>query len=500
MPLDDAIGDLTSCAAPGRDVPRFSRPSTRAKSETFDTPSQLPVSASLVIASVTGVDVLVLSGSAIAAAMICAEGGVACAAGKWFITALVTVAVSLDMQRRLSAYTVDGIRNLRGRLSCMLMANLLGGAAGTLCLTLISAPALAVRLWLPAWLGASILAGSLAAIVSARKVGRLCASGRLAHHVAVVGTGPYARDFVQDLRDQPGDMIQYAGTFDDGDTETGVLPVMGLRSQASCPRIDSVVLCVPIGQTERIARLRAQLRELNCDNYIAGDFLDPTWASETLDRLGQQRVVKLESRPLDDWQSMQKAVFDRLAAMALIVALAPVLLLIALVVSLDSAGPVLFRQPRLGLNNRVFTMFKFRTMYHHHADLHGGRQATRDDPRVTRLGRLLRRTSLDELPQLFNVLAGDMSLVGPRPHAAATRAGGLLFHDVVADYRLRHRVKPGITGWAQVNGWRGETTTFHQIEQRVAHDLYYIDHWSLLFDVRIVFLTLFRVWNSKAAF
>jgi len=171
-----------------------------------------------------------------------------------------------------------------------------------------------------------------------------------------------------------------------------------------------------------------------------------------------------------------------------------------LLIKLDSPGPVLFRQPRLGFNNVMFTVYKFRTMQHGAADLLADKQTTRGDPRITRVGRILRKLSLDELPQLFNVLGGSMSLVGPRPHAPNTKAGDTLFHDAVAEYALRHRVKPGITGWAQVSGWRGETKTLEQIEQRVACDLYYIDNWSLKFDIRIIFLTLVREINSSTAF
>ena len=166
----------------------------------------------------------------------------------------------------------------------------------------------------------------------------------------------------------------------------------------------------------------------------------------------------------------------------------------------DSPGPVLFRQPRLGFNNRLFTCYKFRTMHHGMTDLLGDRQATRGDPRVTRLGKWLRALSLDELPQLLNVLKGNMSLVGPRPHPPNTKADDKLFSDVVAKYAFRHRVKPGITGWAQVNGWRGETRTVEQIENRVACDLAYIENWSIWFDLRIMVLTVTREILSRHAF
>ncbi len=158
--------------------------------------------------------------------------------------------------------------------------------------------------------------------------------------------------------------------------------------------------------------------------------------------------------------------------------LSPVLLVTALLIKLDSPGPVLFRQPRMGFNNRLFLCYKFRSMRQDAQDLLADKQTTRDDPRVTRVGRVIRKLSIDELPQLLNVLNGTMSLVGPRPHAPNTKAANKLFTDVVQQYAVRHRVKPGITGWAQVNGWRGETATVDQIQKRVACDLYYIENWS----------------------
>jgi exopolysaccharide biosynthesis polyprenyl glycosylphosphotransferase len=170
---------------------------------------------------------------------------------------------------------------------------------------------------------------------------------------------------------------------------------------------------------------------------------------------------------------------------------APLMLLIALLVRLASRGPALYRQRRYGFNNEVIEVFKFRTMYADSCDMPSAgdvAQARRDDPRVTRIGGFLRRTSLDELPQFLNVLNGTMSIVGPRPHAVAHNER---YAHVIDEYLARHRVKPGITGWAQVNGLRGETDTIDKMEKRVAYDLYYIEHWSLAFDLRIILRTLF---------
>jgi putative colanic acid biosynthesis UDP-glucose lipid carrier transferase len=165
----------------------------------------------------------------------------------------------------------------------------------------------------------------------------------------------------------------------------------------------------------------------------------------------------------------------------------PLMLLVALAIKLEGAGPVFFRQLRFGFNNNPITVLKFRTMVAEAAKDPFARQARRDDPRVTRVGRFLRKTSLDELPQLINVLKGDMSLVGPRPHAIAHNE---YYAEIIDGYLRRHRVKPGITGWAQVNGLRGETATVQAMHERVIHDLYYIENWSLRFDLWILLRTL----------
>jgi len=195
-----------------------------------------------------------------------------------------------------------------------------------------------------------------------------------------------------------------------------------------------------------------------------------------------------------------KRVEDIILALLLLVATAPLLLLVGLAIKLESAGPVLFRQLRHGLNGSDIRVFKFRTMYAHLEDRHALSQTARDDTRVTRLGAFLRRHSIDELPQLFNVLAGTMSLVGPRPHALGTTAGGVKLQQAVPRYMERHRVKPGITGWAQVSGWRGNLDTVEKALKRVEYDLYYIEHWSLWLDTKIMLQTIGLIFHDDQAF
>lgn len=208
-------------------------------------------------------------------------------------------------------------------------------------------------------------------------------------------------------------------------------------------------------------------------------------------------AINLNASPLAGQSSFAKVLLDKLVALLALALLSPVLIAIALAVKLDSPGPVLFRQRRHGWDGRIIEVLKFRTMYHGAAFEAGEKQATSDDDRVTRVGRFLRRTSLDELPQFINVLKGDMSVVGPRPHPVALNESYVRRIDA---YMQRHRVKPGITGWAQIHGLRGETETLDKMQQRVEYDLYYIEHWSLWLDIKIILLTLFRGWAGKNAY
>ena len=192
---------------------------------------------------------------------------------------------------------------------------------------------------------------------------------------------------------------------------------------------------------------------------------------------------------------------DLLLSGAGLLASAPLWALIGAAIKLDSRGPVLFKQKRYGFNNELIEIYKFRSMYADQADAAASKLVTVGDPRVTRVGRFIRKTSLDELPQLFNVVfAGNLSLVGPRPHALQAKAENRLYDEAVDGYFARHRVKPGLTGWAQIHGWRGETDSQEKIQQRVEHDLYYIENWSILLDLYIVAQTPFALLRTEHAY
>jgi exopolysaccharide biosynthesis polyprenyl glycosylphosphotransferase len=210
-------------------------------------------------------------------------------------------------------------------------------------------------------------------------------------------------------------------------------------------------------------------------------------ATSRVVEFGHALAIEVLRRPLSAFDLFLKRSFDLIVATTGLIVLSPFMLLVALAIKFDSPGPVLFRQTRHGFNKTRIRVFKFRTM----TTAENGsqfRQAVRNDPRITRVGRLLRRTNIDELPQLLNVLLGQMSIVGPRPHATAHN---MMFEKRIGSFARRHNVKPGLTGWAQVNGCRGETDTLDKMERRVELDLQYIDNWSFLFDLRICVLTLF---------
>jgi Undecaprenyl-phosphate glucose phosphotransferase len=270
------------------------------------------------------------------------------------------------------------------------------------------------------------------------------------------------------------------------------------RTEAIARReiVDDIVLSIPWPKKEQIRTFIDGLSAIPATIHAVPD---PTWmgtAHPVLARVGGIHTVRLVRTPLTRRDQIVKRVFDLTVASTLLILSAPFLALVALLIKCNSKGPAIFRQRRHGFNQHEFRVFKFRTMN----ALDDGpviRQATRNDNRVTWIGRFLRATNIDELPQLLNVIMGDMSLVGPRPHAVAHNN---IYEEKIRLYARRHNVKPGITGWAQVRGFRGETDSVQKMRDRVEHDFFYIDHWSLLFDIKILAITLFSLRSYRNAY
>ena len=365
------------------------------------------------------------------------------------------------------------------------------------------------RIWLTSYFAAglgAILAGRtlLTALVKAQM-----ARGRFDRRTAIVGGGPAAEELIRALHAAgPDSGIRIVGVFDDrgderaSDTVAGY-PKLGnvsdLVAYARRTRLDLVVFTLPISAETRILQMLAKLSVLPVDIRLSAHATKLRLRPRAYSYLGDVPLLDVFDKPLADWDVILKSLFDRCVGLALLLALAPVMLAVALAVKLTSPGPILFRQKRYGFNNELIEVFKFRSMYTDQCDANAVRQVTRTDSRVTPVGRFIRKTSLDELPQLLNVIKGDLSLVGPRPHALQAKAANTLYDQVVDGYFARHKVKPGITGWAQINGWRGETDTSEKIQRRVEHDLHYIENWSILFDLRILATTplaLFKTTNA----
>ena len=321
--------------------------------------------------------------------------------------------------------------------------------------------------------------------------------------------GEVADDALHALETSRDLEIEVIGLFDDRDevrspqahhAHKKMGTITDLATYARNNRVDLIIVAIPLSAEARLLHILKRLWELPVDIRISGKASSLKFSSKAYTYIGRLPLLAMFDRPLMGWGLFLKNVFDRVIASVAIVVLAPVMLAVAAAIRLESKGPVLFKQKRYGFNNELIEVFKFRSMYANRCDAHATTLVSKGDPRVTRVGRFIRKTSLDELPQLFNVLTGQLSLVGPRPHATQAKAADTLYEQVVDGYFARHRVRPGITGWAQINGWRGETDTREKIEQRVKHDLDYIDHWSLMFDVKILVRTPFALLKSENAY
>jgi Undecaprenyl-phosphate glucose phosphotransferase len=364
------------------------------------------------------------------------------------------------------------------------------------------------------WLGSFYVSGLLALIISRKllfyAVRKWTREGRLARRTVIVGGGDAGAHVIEALKQQKDSGVKIIGLFDDRGDERSSTECAGERKLGSVDdlvefgrrtRVDLVIFSLPISAETRILQMLKKLWVLPVDIRLAAHTNKLRFRPRSYSYIGKVPVLDVIDRPIADWDVVMKFLFDKIIGGLLLVCALPVTALIALAIKLDSRGPVLFKQRRYGFNNDLIEVYKFRSMYVDAADADANKLVTKDDPRVTRVGRIIRKASLDELPQLFNVVfKGNLSLVGPRPHAVNAKAEERLYDEAVDGYFARHRVKPGITGWAQINGWRGETDTHEKIQQRVEHDLYYIENWSLLFDLAIVARTPFVLLKTENAY
>jgi len=282
------------------------------------------------------------------------------------------------------------------------------------------------------------------------------------------------------------------------------IPYLGdlttLLELARSNRLDQVILAVPRISQARLDQISEILSSASIDLCVLPRETLELSTSYRVSFLGGLPVFAIWQQPMRDIDGLVKELIDYTVAIAALIVLSPLLVLTAVAIRIESKGPILFRQKRFGFNNNEISVFKFRSMYVDRQDATGAQRTEKNDPRVTRVGRIIRRTSIDELPQIFNVLRGEMSIVGPRPHATMMKVGDKYYFDAVKGYSARHRVKPGITGLAQVRGLRGEIATPERARQRVEYDVYYIENWSPLLDIRIILETMIKVFWDKNAY
>ena len=324
--------------------------------------------------------------------------------------------------------------------------------------------------------------------------------GRFLRHVLIVGAGPLGREVAETLRGHPELGLRVAGFLDDhlpvGERVEGREVLGGynaVHSVVQSHRVSQIFVALPLEAHQQLMKILNALEGELVDIKVVPDILQFITLRSAVEELDGLPIIGLSESPITGWPRLAKRLLDLSCASLGLLLLSPLMALIALAIKLSSPGPVFYRQERMGLDGRRFLMYKFRTMIERAEDETGPIWAAPHDTRRIQVGSILRRLSLDELPQLLNVIMGEMSLVGPRPERPYFVDQ---FKARVPQYMLRHKVKSGMTGWAQVNGWRGQSS----IERRIEYDLYYIENWSLAFDLKILILTFWRGWRDRHAY
>jgi len=417
---------------------------------------------------------------------------------RYSLVSIVIAAVTLVALELTDAYTFQRIRNARWQIGKIAAIWAVVCGLGLAAAFLTKTSDFYSRGWALSWMVSAFALLCLGRLILHRQIRSWEARGLICRHVAVVGAGDPGIRLIDKLSRSSDDNIRIVGVFDDRKTRIAGESLGSGRIAGSVDdlvefsreaQLDEIIVALPLNAEARLQEIFRKLASLPVDLRLS---LDPIATHVPIlgtSNIGGVPVAMIVDKPLKNWSAVAKSIEDKALAVALLVLFGPLMALLALMIRLDSRGPVFFIQERFGFNNRVIRVLKFRTMFTDMGDASGAQQTVRNDPRITRVGRWLRATSLDELPQLINVLRGEMSLIGPRAHALRMKAAGTLYHEAVETYFMRHRVKPGLTGWAQVHGLRGETDTIEKAQRRLEYDLWYIDNWSLWLDLKIVFAT-----------
>jgi Undecaprenyl-phosphate glucose phosphotransferase len=464
----------------------------------------------LMIASIAGAtDLLALSLTGLLTAVLWVDASDIFANNAYAWAILATATAAVLAAERMALYSIATLKNPLARVWKITAAWSLAQAILVGALFLLKIGPDFSRGWLVLWFVAGLTVSLIWRGAARGIVQSLARAGRLDRRAVVFGAGEAGASLIARLEADASDEVCIVGIFDDRgidripDSLSGY-PLLGnidqLVSFCRTSDVDLLILSLPVTAERRLLEVLAKLWVLPVDIRLAAHASALRFGPRAYSHVGNVPLLDMLDRPLGEWDRLVKATFDRTVAAIALVGLSPVLALVALAVRLDTKGPILFRQKRLGFNNELIDVWKFRSMYVEQSDSLASRLVTRDDPRVTRVGRFIRKTSLDELPQLFNVLAGSLSLVGPRPHALHAKAANRLYHDVADGYFARHKVKPGITGLAQIRGWRGETDTEEKLKGRIASDLEYIENWSLMLDISILARTPLALLKSENAY
>lgn len=361
------------------------------------------------------------------------------------------------------------------------------------------------RIWMTLWFVSSLILILGIRVVTYVVLRLMRIKGFNHKRVLVYGGGDLGRNIVRRMNSSAWTGFDIIALIDNDETLTGgnlfgvpiIAEISDINAFIEENAIDELWLAIPFSDEKKLHKIVNKVSGSLVNLRFIPDLFSLSILNHSITEIAGMTVIDLSASPMEGVNKIIKAVEDKVLGLVIIVFVSPLLLIIALSIKLTSKGPVIFKQQRHGWDGRIINVYKFRSMRQEDGFNGAITQAIRIDPRTTKLGAFLRRTSLDELPQFFNVLKGDMSIVGPRPHAIEHNEH---YKEIVDQYMLRHKVKPGITGWAQINGWRGETDTVDKMKKRVEYDLFYIENWSLLFDVKIILLSIFKGFIHKNAY